>query len=96
MAESTGLILATAGIAAANEMIFAPVAQGKPLWIDFNWRLIPATALAALALGVLENVSPQLAKGLAALALLSVLILPVGNAPSPVENASKMLGIIKK
>lgn len=95
MAESTGLILTAAGIAAANELVFAPISEGKPLWIDFNWRLIPATALAALTLGVLENLSPQLAKGLAGLALLAVIILPVGNAPSPVENASKTLGLLK-
>lgn len=93
MAESTGFILAAAGIAAANEAIFAPVAQHKPLWVDFNWRIVPATALAALALAGLEKISPPLGKGLAMLALLSVLIVPVGNAPSPVENASKMLGL---
>jgi len=93
MAESTGFILAAAGIAAANEAIFAPVALGKPLWVDFNWRIIPATALAALALGGLEQISPPLGKGLAMLALLAVFIVPVGNAPSPIENASKMLGI---
>lgn len=91
--ESTGYILAAAGIAAANEAIFAPVAMGKPLWEGFNWRIVPATALAALTLAGLEKLSPPLGKGLAVLALLTVLIVPVGNAPSPVENASKMLGL---
>ena len=93
MAESTGFILAAAGIAAANEAIFAPAVAHKPLWVDFNWRIIPATALAALTLAGLEKLSPPLGKGLAMLALLTVLIVPVGNAPSPVENASKMLGM---
>lgn len=93
MAASTGLILAAAGIAAANEAIFAPVATGKPLWVNFNWRLIPATAIAALMLAGLEQVSEPLGKGLAGLALLTVLMVPVGNAPSPIDNASKFLGL---
>jgi hypothetical protein len=91
MAESTGYILAAAGIAAANEAIFAPVATHRPLWIDFNWRIIPATAIAALALAGLEQISPPLGKGLAMLALLTVLIVPVGNAPSPIDNAGRFL-----
>lgn len=93
MAESTGYILAAAGIAAANEAIFVPAATGRPLWKDFNWRIVPATAVAALTLAGLEQLSPPLGKGLAMLALLTVLMLPVGNAPSPVENVSKMLGL---
>jgi hypothetical protein len=93
MAESTGFILAAAGIAAANEAIFAPAAAGQPLWTSFNWRIVPATAVAALTLAGLEQLSPPLGKGLAMLALLSVFILPVGNAPSPVENVSKVLGL---
>lgn len=91
MAESTGYILAAAGIAAANEAIFVPVTTGKPLWKDFNWRIIPATAIAALTLAGLEKLSPPLGKGLAILALLSVLMVRTGNAPSPIENASALL-----
>jgi len=93
MAESTGFILAAAGIAAANEAVFAPVATHQPLWVNFNWRIIPATAMAAIALYGMEKISPPLGKGLAMLALLTVLIVPMGNAPSPIENASKLLGL---
>ena len=93
MAQSTGYILAAAGIAAANEAIFAPAATGKPLWENFNWRIIPATGIAALTLAGLEQISPPLGKGLAMLALLSVVLLPAGNAPSPVQNATKLLGM---
>lgn len=93
MAESTGFVLAAAGIAAANEAIFAPAAQHKPLWVDFNWRIIPATAIAAIACAGLEQLSEPLGKGLAVLALLAVLMIPVGNAPSPIDNVSKFLGI---
>ena len=93
MADSTGYILAAAGITAANEAIFAPAAAGKPLWVNFNWRIVPATAVAALALAGLEQISPPLGKGLAMLALLSVFLVPMGNAPSVIDNASKMLGL---
>jgi len=93
MAASTGFVLAAAGIAAANEAIFAPAAANKPLWVDFNWRIVPATAIAGLLLAGMEQISPPLGKGLAVLALLAVLIRPMGNAPSPVENASKLLGL---
>lgn len=93
MAESTGFILAAAGIAAANEAIFAPAAAHKPLWIDFNWRIVPATAVAAISLAGLEQLSEPLGKGLAILALLTVLMFPVGNAGSPLDNVTKLLGI---
>lgn len=93
MASAAGLILAAAGLVAANEAIFVPASTGKPLWDDFNWRLLPATAIAVLSLSALEKLSPPLAKGLAGLALFSVIFVPVGNAPSPVDNLSKMIGI---
>lgn len=92
MAQSTGFVLAAAGIAAANEAIFLPASQHKPLWKDFNWRLVPAAAAATLVLAGLEKISPPLGKGLAAMVLLAVVITPTGNAGSPLENAMKMLG----
>ena len=93
MAASTGYILAAAGIAAANEAIFIPSAAGRPLWQDFNWRIVPATAVAAFTLAGLERLSEPLGKGLAVLALITVIFVPMGNAPSPVENVIKALGI---
>lgn len=91
MAESTGYILAAAGIVVANEVIFAPVAATKPVWDNFNWRIIPATAIATLSLAGIEKVSEPLGKGLAILALMVVIIKPMGNAPSPLDNVSKYL-----
>lgn len=94
MAASTGYILAAAGIATANEVIFAPVAKGgQPALESFNWRILPATAVAGLTLAGLEKLSEPLGKGLAVLALLAVLVIPFGNAPTPLENLSKMMGI---
>lgn len=98
MASAAGIVLAAGGIAAANEAIFVPLSNGKDfgasLKNDTNlWRLVPATAILALTLTGLEKVSEPLGKGLAGLVLLAVLILPIGNAPTPLENAAKMVGV---
>jgi hypothetical protein len=100
MTSAAGLVLAAGGIAAANEAIFVPISEGKDftssIKSDTNlWRIVPATAILALTLTGLEKVSEPLGKGLAALVLLAVLIIPVGNAPSPTTNAAKMLEVVK-
>jgi hypothetical protein len=92
MASSTGIVLAVGGITLANEVVFAPVSSGGKITSDFNWRIIPATLGLALALGALEHLAPGFATGLAWLCLLTVLIYPFGNAPSPLENISKVMG----
>lgn len=89
MADSTGIVLAVGGITAANELLFAPAAGGK---VSFNWRIIPATAGLALALAGLERLSHPFAVGLAWLSLVAVLSVPVGNAPTPLQNAIKIMG----
>lgn len=89
MARSTGIVLAVGGITAANEVLFAPLAGQK---VSFNWRILPATAGLALGLAGLERIAPDFAVGLAWLALLTVLVVPFGNAPTPLQNANKILG----
>ncbi len=89
MAGSTGIVLAVGGITAANELIFAPLEGQK---IRFNWRLVPATAGLALALAGLEHLSRPFAVGLAWLALITVLFVPLGNAPTPLDNIAKIMG----
>lgn len=93
MAASTGPVLIAGGITAANELIFAPIEGQK---VKFNWRLIPATGLLALSLAGLEKVSPGFAVGLAWLLVATVLIVPLGNAPTPLDNANKILGFTGK
>ena len=89
MAESTGIVLAVGGITAANEVFFAPLAGRK---LSFNWRIIPATLGLAVALAGLERAAPGFAVSLAWLAMLTVLVVPFGNAPTPLENALTVMG----
>ena len=92
MAASTGIVLAVGGITAANELVFAPATGGKA---SFNWRLIPAVGGLALALAALERLSRPFAVGLAWLSLVAVLTVPFGHAPTPLQNALKILGYTK-
>lgn len=94
VARSTGIILAAGGIAAANETIFAPVNSKTPADIvdAFNWRLIPATLILAAVMAGFEQVAPQFAIGLSGLVLLAVLVVPVGNAPTPLQNVATTIG----
>ena len=90
MAASTGPVLAAGAITFANEGLLAPAAgEGAAQW---NWRVIPATAGLALALAGLEHLAPGFAVGLAWLALVTVLLVPFGNAPTPLATAVKALG----
>jgi hypothetical protein len=91
-ASAAGVFLAAGAITLANEAVFAPVSSGGAISSEFNWRIVPATLLGALAFGGLAQVVPGFALGLAALVLLTVLLVPMGKAGSPVGNASKMLG----
>lgn len=100
MASAAGLVLAAGGIAAANEAIFVPVSEHKDFASSIKgdtnlWRIVPATAILALMLTGLEKVSEPLGKGLAALVVLAVLVIPFGNAPSPLENAGNALKAVK-
>lgn len=92
MATAAGIILAAGGIAVANEVIFVPMEKGTPSFSSLNWRIVPATAILAVVLTGLENISEPLGKGMAGLVLLAVLIVPVGNAPTPIENAAAIFG----
>jgi hypothetical protein len=89
MARSAGIVLVTGTITFANEAMFAPLAGAKP---QINWRIIPATAGLALALTGLEKIAPGFAVGLAWLGLAAVLIVPFGNAPTPLDNLVKIMG----
>ena len=91
MAQSTGVVLAIGGITLANEVAFGT--KGAGTWAShIHWRVIPATAGLALALAGLEKIAPGFAVGLAWLSLLAVLVVPFGSAPTPLENAVRVMG----
>lgn len=89
MAESTGVVLAVGALTLANEIVFAPLLGQQ---VNVNWRIIPATAGLAIALAGLETIAPGFAVGLAWLSLAAALVVPFGNAPTPLQNAVKVLG----
>lgn len=83
------MVLAIGAITLTNEVVFAPLAGQS---VSVNWRIIPATAGLALALAGLERVAPEFAVGLAWLGLVTAVAIRFGNAPTPLENATKILG----
>jgi hypothetical protein len=96
MAQSTGIVLAAGGVTAANELLFAPLAgEGTP-WKDFNWRIIPATAVVAVAMAGLEKLSPRLAVGLSVTMLITAMTVQFGKSAPPIANIAKTLGYAGK
>lgn len=90
--KSTGYVLAAGGIVLANEAIFVPLETGKTPLQSINWRVLPATAILALALAGVESLNEGFGAGLGLLVLLSVLVIPMGKGPSPLENIAKAVG----
>ena len=89
--SAAGVAISVGAVTAANELFFAPV-TGNGALSDFNWRIIPATAVFALLLSGLEKFSPTLANGIGYTALITALIIPLGNGKSPIENLNSFLG----
>lgn len=96
MQRAAGLVIAAGTVAFANDAVFAPITQGKPPLTSINWRIVPATGILAALLVGLDQVLPTFGSKLAALVLLSVLVIPYGNAPTPLETVSTALGYTKK
>lgn len=93
MATAAGIIMLTGGITLANEALGAPYEQTATDVIGhINWRVIPATAVAALIFSGIEKVNAPAGKGLAALALLTTLFVGMGNSPTPIEHLSAIFG----
>ena len=89
--SAAGYVLAAGGLAAANETVFAPI-QGKGTpFANFNWRIVPATAILAIVLTGFEKIAPQFGNALGGLVLLAVLVTPVGNAGTPLENVANVV-----
>lgn len=90
--RSTGYIIAAGGIVLANDAIFIPLETGQAPLTSVNWRIVPATAIMALVVGGIESLNEGFGTGLGMLVLLSVLVIPLGHAGSPLENMAKVFG----
>jgi hypothetical protein len=90
--SAAGVAISVGAVTAANEVFFAPV-TGNGTLSEFNWRIIPATAVFALLLNSLEKFSPTLANGIGYTALITALFVSVGNAKSPIQNLNTFLGV---
>lgn len=77
--KTTGPILAIGAITVANAVLL----NGRA----FDWRVPLATAAAALVFGGAEQVWAPGAVGLARVALLTTLVVPVGPDPAPISSA---------
>jgi hypothetical protein len=91
MAASTGWVLAAGAIEAVNEAVFVPAETGKAPDFTSVWKILPAAGLLAVGLAFLEKAVPEFAVGMAKLLVVAVLVFPVGNAPTPLQNAAKLV-----
>ena len=69
-----------------------PLDGNGQIWTNLNWRVIPATAIMAVALTGIDSLAPGFGAGLGMLVLLSVLVIPVGAAGTPLNNLAKLTG----
>ncbi len=84
VSASTGPILAVGGITIANQTLL----NNKPM----DWRVVIATGLTAGIFSLGDKAWPELSKGLAYLALVSVLFVRLDkDTPAPVESLAKWM-----
>ncbi len=84
MSASTGPILAIGGITVANKTLL----NNQPM----DWRIVIATGLTAGMFALGDKAWPELSKGLAYLALISVLFVRLDSkTPAPVESLTKFM-----
>lgn len=84
--SAAGWVIAAGGMVAANEILFSPLEQGGSPMGNFNWRIIPATAVLALVLSGFEKMAPQFGNILGGMVFLVAVMAPMGNAPPPLTN----------
>lgn len=94
MPSAAGIILTTGALTLASEML----QDGQPLTSPaskINWRVIPATAIAAVVFSQIEAVNSKLGIGLAYIALATSLIVPFGNHKSIILTLTDLMGYTK-
>jgi hypothetical protein len=84
MAGSTGPVIATGAITWTNAVILS---SRKPADVlGYSARVAVGTGIAAMILSGVDKLSPQAARAVGYLALLTVTLTRIGGRPSPVEN----------
>jgi hypothetical protein len=84
MSQSTGPIVTLGLITWANGAILSP--QPGRNQLDFAAKVAVGTGIAAGGLALVERISPELAKGVAWVALITALFTRIGGRKSPVDN----------
>jgi len=93
MARSTGPIIVAGGLTWANSTLLSPDSgKAGEEFFEPTLRIGVATGLAATALYGIEKLSPELAVGIAYIALVTVLFVRWNNKPTPLERG---LGLIR-
>jgi hypothetical protein len=90
VSTAPAIMLAVGGITFGNEWLQSSTASnpaGSP-----NWKIVPATAVGMIALGLLEKFSPMLGIGLAVIALITELTVSFGGRKSPLAELLSVLG----
>lgn len=94
MATAAGIILVAGALSLTNEALDAQYVQGKTNVLgSINWRVIPATAVAAIMFAGLEQINATFAKGLAGIVVVTTLLHPFGTDTSLVTKLSEMMGM---
>jgi len=86
MASSTGPIVALGVVTWANGAILQPDTLPDGNVFRFSVRVGVGTGIAAAGLALIERASPQLAKGIAYVALITALFTRYNDRSSPIEN----------
>jgi hypothetical protein len=86
MGASTGPIVALGVITWANGAILRPDTLPDGSTLRFSVRVGVGTGIAAAGLSLMERLSPELARGIAYVALVTALFTRFDGRPSPVEN----------
>jgi hypothetical protein len=93
MSAAPGIILVAGGVTLANEALNVPYSQGNTdVLKGINWRVVPATAIAALIFSGISKLNEPIANALAGLVLATTLLIRTGNAPAPAEHLAQILG----
>lgn len=93
MATAAGIIFTAGALTLANEALGVPYSQSNTDIVSaINWKVIPATGIAAALFTGLSQLSEPVAKRLAYLVLFTSLFAGFGTAPSIIQRLNDVMG----